>query len=111
LVILLVRLTTQLRDIDPRLLPCLFIGDSGRPVIILEQKAGHLKVYANGHVRKISKGDMAVETGEAWIFERYDENRAVTSKFMRAGSAKAGFQLCLGDSAAHSAKFFWPASC
>jgi ATP-binding cassette subfamily C protein LapB len=87
---------TQLRDIEPRLLPCLFIGDSARPVIILEQKAGHLKVYANGHVRKISKGDMAAETGEAWIFERYEENRAVTSKFMRAGSGKSWFSALLG---------------
>ena len=87
--------TTQLRDIDPRLLPCLFIGDSGHPVIILEQKGGHFKVYANGHIKKISKDHMAAETGEAWIFERYDENRVVTSKFMRAGSGKSWFSALL----------------
>lgn len=88
--------TMHLMDIDPRLMPCLFISEKGHPIIILEQKAGHFKVYANGHIRKISKSDMAAETGEAWIFERYDENRAVTSKFMRVGSGKSWFSALLG---------------
>ena len=88
--------TTELQDIDARLLPCLFINTNGKPVVILELKENYFKIYNNSHVSKVSKKDIGSETGSAWFFERFDENRAPTSRFMRVGTGRSWFSAVLG---------------
>ncbi len=87
--------TTKLENLDERLLPCLFITQKRNPVVILEKKDGYFKIHQSGQVKKIPVSVISSEDGEAWIFDRFEEYRANTSKFMRAGSGQGWFSAIL----------------
>lgn len=88
---------TSLEDIDERLLPGVFIPTSGDPCIVLSRSfEGDLQFYD-----PISKLISTVppsfdKDGKVWFFQKYDENRAATSKFMRKGSGHSWFRALMG---------------
>lgn len=87
--------TTALQNIDPRLMPCLFVTTDNQPFVVLENKDGYYKIYQKSIVRRVAASDFRSEVGHAWIFKRFDENKTGTSKFMRAGSGYSWFSALL----------------
>lgn len=87
----------QLKDIDHRLLPCLFMTGKGEPFIILGENAqGHLKFYDPASLLITEHPPQSGGSSKVWFFQPYDENRATISKFMRAGSGHTWFRALLG---------------
>lgn len=88
----------DLDDIDERLLPAVFIPASeGYPSIILgRDEMGALLFY--DPISKIVSTTPASldDSGTVWFFQKYDENLAKTSKFMRKGSGQSWFMALLG---------------
>lgn len=86
----------QLRDIETRLLPCLFIPDTQRdaPMVILSRQDCDLTVYDSltHQIRRISarSGDGA-RAGQACFFTVYDPMRQSTSRFMRDAIGRGWF--------------------
>jgi ATP-binding cassette subfamily C protein LapB len=86
----------QLLDIEQRLLPALFIDNQGSPWIILEKGEDKLKIYRNSNIESIETRKLENVTGTCWFFQRYDENKAKASRFMREGSGHSWFRAILG---------------
>lgn len=84
-------------DLDKRLFPSLFVQKDGTPVILIsEEEDGRIKVYKNHTLTYLYKNQLAGSLGRAIIFERYDENKPATSKFIRAGTNYGWFRALLG---------------
>lgn len=81
----------SLHNIEPRLLPCLFLphNKTESPFVILAAENDGWRVYdsARHDIYKIS-GNMS---GSLWGFSRYDANAQPTSKFMRAALGHSWF--------------------
>lgn len=92
------RIETRADKIDPRLLPALFVGADGQPTILLGfEEDGRAKVFRNNALSYLQTGRRALSaTGHAYVFERYDENRPSTSKFVRSGTNYGWFRALLG---------------
>ncbi len=89
--------TCPLDEIDRRLLPCLFITRDGDPVIILGETAQkNLKFYDPASLIVTEVPPDSDRPGKIWFFQPYDENRAATSKFIRAGSGHSWFRAVFG---------------
>lgn len=86
----------DLGRIDERLFPCLFIQKNHDPIVLLEDKGDAVVLYRNGGIQEIKKSSMRGEMGQLWALERYDESRAQTSAFMRAGTGYSWFRSLLG---------------
>lgn len=86
----------NLHEIDARLIPCLFVPKRGKPAVILSDKNGALGFYKNGRILNVKRARLAGHPGKIWMFERFDENRPRTSKFMRAGSNHGWSRALLG---------------
>ena len=86
----------NLYDIDARLLPGLFIPGNGTPCIVLGRtKDGDLQFY-DPLSKLISTVPPSFDKeGKIWFFQRFDENSAPTSKFMRKGSGHSWFRALL----------------
>jgi ABC-type bacteriocin/lantibiotic exporter with double-glycine peptidase domain len=90
------RAETTLDSLDPRLLPCLFVAGEGGPAVIFEEDDAALRYYKKGATKRIRREEAGGVRGTAWFFERYDENRAATSKFRRLGSGMGWFRALTG---------------
>lgn len=88
---------TRLEDIDERLLPGVFIPETGDPCIVIgRDAAGDLQFY-DPLSRLVSRVPTSFDRGgQVWFFQKYDESRAATSQFMRQGSGHSWFYALLG---------------
>jgi ATP-binding cassette subfamily C protein LapB len=81
----------DLCDLDGRLLPALFIPKMGAPSIILSRDNETLQFY-DPLSKMVSQSPNSFDkAGKIWFFQKYDENRSATSKFMRTVSGKTWF--------------------
>lgn len=86
-----------LEEIDTRLLPGVMIPSSGNPSIILNRDEQGNLIYFDPISRLISNVPASCDyDGKIWFFQKYDENAAPTSKFMRQGSGHSWFRALLG---------------
>jgi ATP-binding cassette, subfamily C, bacterial LapB len=87
----------SVENMDKRLFPSLYVQQDGTPIILIaEEEDGRIKVYKNHNLTYLYKKQLAGGQGKAIIFERYDENRPSTSKFVRAGTEYGWFRALLG---------------
>ena len=81
-----------INEIDERLMPCLFVPDGKpeQPIVIVARD----KFYdgAKGSIQRIEYNPK----GEAWFFQKYNEDKSSTSKFRRAASGRSWFYLLMG---------------
>jgi ABC-type bacteriocin/lantibiotic exporter with double-glycine peptidase domain len=89
------RIPVRLKHIDSRLLPCLFVSRSGLPAVILEEKEGCLRIFSKGVIHTVPRNRVREVIGHGWLFDKYDENRAATSKFVREGTGYSWFRALL----------------
>ncbi len=83
---------SDLNDIDERLLPAVFMPRIGTPCIILgRDDKGGLLFYDPISKLVSSVPPTFDKNGLVWFFQKYDETRARTSKFMRKGSGYGWF--------------------
>lgn len=90
------RMTLRLGDIDPRLLPCLFVPDGRRdaPLAILSSADGDITLYdskTHDIQRLPRRGRGTGMSGTVCFFRPYDAQRQATSKIMRAASGRGWF--------------------
>lgn len=89
-------LDVNLRDLDTRLLPCLFISaqQPDTPLVILSARENEYVVYdsATQNIRTYGPdSDFPAGRGQAVFFRPYDVHRQVTSRFMRDASKRRWF--------------------
>lgn len=89
-------LRTDMEDIDSRLYPCLFIDAKGIPSILIEEDGNLIKTFKNGGIIYLQRAQLSQEKGKVYIFERYDENKVATSRFVREGTAYSWFRALFG---------------
>ncbi len=63
-------LRTSMTELDPRLLPCLFVTSSGTPLVLLGRDGDRFSVYDGTSRRHIEDFVVCPERGQAYIFER-----------------------------------------
>ncbi len=87
---------TKLENIDPRLLPAVFIPENGQPSIILRRDAQDQLEFYDPVSKIISMVPPSFEeTGSVWFFQPYDSNRSAISHFMRKGTGFTWFRALL----------------
>lgn len=86
----------KINDIDTRLFPSLFIQKDGTPVILIAQEGNRIKVFKNHNLSYLYEDQLSEAKGRAIVFERYDENKPATSKFVRSGTDYGWFRALLG---------------
>lgn len=86
----------KINDIDTRLFPSLFIQKDGTPVILIAQEENRIKVFKNHNISYLYQDQVSDAKGRAIVFERYDENKPATSKFVRSGTEYGWFRALLG---------------
>lgn len=79
----------RLSDVDPRLMPCLFIPDGGKNNPYICSARG--KLYSARRKAWVRPPNRAVY-GTFWFFEPYSEEKAQTSKNTRAGTGFKWFR-------------------
>lgn len=94
-------LDTSMRDIDGRLLPCLFTADArpDAPYVIFAQKDGDLTIYDSQRhdIRPLPRRDAeAALQGTACFFKAYDPHLQTTSRFMRSAVKRGWFSALVG---------------
>ncbi|MEZ5814457.1 MAG: ATP-binding cassette domain-containing protein [Alphaproteobacteria bacterium] len=88
---------SALENIDERLLPGVFIPRQGKPCIVLSRdKNGELQFYDPVSKLVSNVPSSFDKAGKVWFFQKYDENRVATSKFMRKGSGHSWFKALMG---------------
>lgn len=87
---------TTIAELDPRLFPCLFIQKDGTPLVLIGREGDRLKVFRNNALTYFVINQIGHEEGKAYLFERYDETKPATSKFVRAGTNYGWFRALLG---------------
>lgn len=88
---------SELDEIDERLLPGVFIPGQGDPCIVLGRDAEERLQFYDPISKLVSNVPPSFDKeGRVWFFQKYDENRAPTSKFMRKGSGHNWFRALLG---------------
>lgn len=88
---------SALKDIDERLLPGVFIPGQGGPCIVLDRDSEKNLRFYDPVSRMISHVPSSFDReGKVWFFQKHDEHRAPTSKFMRKGSGHGWFRALLG---------------
>ena len=86
-----------LDDVDERLLPGLFVPAEGEPCIILGRDSRDRLQFYDPLSKLVSNVPPSFDQdGQVWFFQKYDENRQVTSKFMRNGSGVSWFRALMG---------------
>lgn len=91
----------RLADIDPRLLPCLFIpgNDKEGACVIFKDAEGAIWLHdgaANTTRDMNGASPLCAQDGEAWFFSPFDANHMATSKFMRGGTGNTWFRALIG---------------
>lgn len=87
---------TNMAGIDDRLYPCLFIDSENRPFILIEKDENQIKVFRDGGILYLREDQLSKSDGIAYLFERYDENRASISRFAREGTDYSWFRALFG---------------
>ncbi len=87
---------TRLSELDPRLLPALFIPDNAPPVAVLSHGVDEMTIVANRRITDSAKEELTQANGTVWLFEKFDESKSVLSKFMRDGSGYSWFRALMG---------------
>ncbi len=79
--------------VDERLMPCLYVahGAVDEPLILL----GKGQIF-NGQSQAVEPVPEKKVRGEAWFFQPYNEDKAATSKTMRAGTRHSWFTALIG---------------
>ncbi|PZQ46652.1 MAG: hypothetical protein DI551_04690 [Micavibrio aeruginosavorus] len=90
------QIPVKVNELDQRLFPSLFIQKDGTPVILVAQEGDRIKVFKNETLTYLYKDQLARDKGRAILFERFDENRPSTSKFIRAGTNYGWFRALMG---------------
>lgn len=85
----------NIREIDSRILPIIFVHDNV-PLIILAKDGQSLKIFRNGEESYIDVERLHHTSGKAVTFERFDETRPATSKFVRNATGHSWFRSLLG---------------
>lgn len=86
----------NLEDIDERLLPAVFIPETGTPSIILGRGDDGGLFFFDPLSKMISTAPPSIRSGgRVWFFQKYDENRQPISKFMRKGSGHGWFRALM----------------
>ena len=62
----------RLRDIDPRLLPCLFLPDKGAALVVLKREGDSVTVF-NGELSTVTKIDVRGQRGTAYFVAAVEE--------------------------------------
>lgn len=86
---------SRVDEVDPRLMPCLFLDAEGMPILLLEKHPDYYKVFKDGTISNMHVDLLNEEKSVIFCFKRRDESRADTSKFMRAGSNYSWFRAVL----------------
>ena len=96
MIVSLIQRQTKLENIDPRLLPAVFIPENGQPSIILRRDAQDQLEFYDPVSKIISMVPPSFEeTGSVWFFQPYDSNRSAISHFMRKGTGFTWFRALL----------------
>jgi ABC-type bacteriocin/lantibiotic exporter with double-glycine peptidase domain len=85
-----------LKDVEPRLLPCLFVqkGQENAPCVLLSREAESFTLYDSVSHKIVTlpltdvRGGIA---GQVFFFLPYDRHRQQTSRFMRGGTGRSWF--------------------
>lgn len=89
--------SSELDDIDERLLPGVFIPRQGLPCIVLGRDSNDNLQFYDPVSKMVSNVPPSFDNeGKVWFFQKYDENHAPISKFMRQGSGHSWFRALLG---------------
>lgn len=94
------RTRSRARDVDKRLMPCLFVPDNkntaplvitahGEEVFFFESDSTKLQPLSAGDTR-------TAQSGTVWFFQKFDPHRQQTSKFLRDGTGKSWFRALVG---------------
>lgn len=84
-------------DLDARLLPGLLVGAHEYPCLVLGRSdEGVLQFFDPTKLSISGVAPGGLKSGKIWFFQKYDENRQATSKFMRKGSGQTWFRSLLG---------------
>lgn len=86
----------KMSELDSRLFPSLFIQKDGTPIILIAQEGNRIKVFKNHNISYLYEHQIGDDKGRAIVFERYDENKPATSKFVRSGTNYGWFRAMLG---------------
>lgn len=90
------RMDCNTNEIDARLLPALFIPETGVPCVILTTDETDNLIYYDPISTIISPLAIGSNNqGHVWIFQQFDKTRPATSRFMRQGSNKTWFGALL----------------
>lgn len=88
---------SELEHIDARLLPGVFIPGKGEPCIVLWRNENEELQFYDPISKLISNIPPSFDkSGKVWFFQKYDENRADTSQFIRKGTGHSWFRALLG---------------
>lgn len=87
---------SRLYDIDGRLLPGVFMPGEGDPCIVLGRDGDKQLLFYDPVSKFITTVPPSFDDeGQVWFFQKYDEHRSPTSKFMRKGSGLTWFMSLL----------------
>lgn len=87
---------TDMAGIDDRLYPCVFIDRQNLPTILIEKEGDRVKVFRDGGILYLREDQLSKERGTAYLFERYDETKSATSRFVREGTDYSWFRALFG---------------
>lgn len=90
------QIPVTIKDLDNRLFPSLFIQKDGTPIILIAQEGNRIKIFKNHTLSYLYENQIDNNMGRAIVFERYDENKPATSKFVRSGTNYGWFRALLG---------------
>lgn len=90
------KIPVKINELDSRLFPSLFVQKDGNPVILIGHEDGRVKVFKNHNISYLYEHQLSGDKGHAIVFERYDENKPATSKFVRSGTNYGWFRALLG---------------
>ncbi|MHC8509460.1 MAG: peptidase domain-containing ABC transporter [Rhodospirillales bacterium] len=65
---------TDLKDLDPRLTPCLFLPDGGDAAAVLSVKPAHYRIYDGGRGEYMQVPKARAWKGTAYLFSRIEED-------------------------------------
>jgi ATP-binding cassette subfamily C protein LapB len=94
-------LPLSLRDIEMRLLPCLFVphGRKDTPQVVLSRQNDVLTVYDSARHQILhfeASDEEASAPGQACFFTPYDAQRQTTSRFLRGATGRGWFAALVG---------------
>lgn len=90
------QISIKAQEIDSRFFPSLFVQNDGTPVILISQEDDKIKIFKDDGISYMNPSQMSRQKGRVILFERYDENKASTSRFVRSGTNYGWIRALLG---------------